>query len=337
MTKRTLAAALAALALLAEAAGAQMGPSIRSFGGFRLGGGSPRSGGFGTGGGFEMDPKVADGYWIGPASSYQELELPRSPADASPSQGLPDPDDPSDMRKVKRSISAVRAAVGRDKLEVGAIIPYIRDDVARGNDAHGFGDIQIYGKAVPVQLEGFSVGLGMSLLIPSGDEDKNLGYGEVGFLPFVSAALRIPGNPLELRGGFAYRFFANDGPDLPSRARGDTCPPEPSTGADTCNRGFGRIPPNSFVYRAGAFFALNQGLGVRMEFAAEKTDVVKRSSPMSIEPGLDIRVPAKVVDIIFQPTGMVGLNTEAPDWGIGMSFSVTTPYQAPKGRGGLPF
>ncbi|HYD48067.1 MAG TPA: hypothetical protein VEB21_06965, partial [Terriglobales bacterium] len=282
--RKVIIVAAAAL-LLAQAVAAQStGPAMRTFAGFRLGGGFPESGDFGTGGSFETDPKIADSYYIGPVSSYQSRELP-------------------DATDVDQFISGIRAAYGRGQVETGLMLPYIRNLVHGGGheDRHGLGDLQIYGKVVPIQLDGFDAAAGMTLIAPTGSESKHLGYGEWGFLPFASAALHIPGNPLELRGMFGYRFFADD--YRTTFAITDAPGDPPRCGKDAgllCSTS--RVPGSALVYRGGLSITPNEYFGVRCDVAGESIDVAGPSSPLAVEPGFEIRVPAKVVDIVIQPT-----------------------------------
>lgn len=255
--------------------------------------------------GFAMDAKVVNGVWAEPGMMYSRPNL-------TP-QGARYADD------VDQFVTGPRISYGLGKLEAGFAIPYVRSLRDNDKDRDGFGDVSLYAKVVPIQNEMFAGGFGMVLITPSGDDDHELGYGEVGFEPFGTVALRLTQNgPFEARGSGGYRFFADDH----------------KTPA-------GRVPPDAFFYRAGLFMAASERMGLRCEFAGEDIDIHGHREPMQIEPGIDIRIPTSLVEILVRPTGLVGLNNDAPDWGVGVGFAVVYsggwPGQKTKKTPGLPF
>lgn len=307
-----ITALLTALATVAPATAQQQQPgsTMRTFAGFRLGGGYPETRDFGTGGSFETDPKIANGYLVGPVMSYQRREISGSVYQ-----------DGRDAN-VNQFISGIRAAYGRGPLETGLLVPYIQNKVNDHDDRSGFGDVQFYGKVAPIQLDGFDAAAGMTMILPSGNENKQLGYGEVGFLPFGSAALHIPGNPLEVRGMFGYRFFADD---------------HTAHRADDPSVSIGHAPAAAWVYRGGLLITPNDGISLKLDFTGESIDISGASQPMALEPAVELRIPTSTLDVLIQPTGLVGLNGEAPSWGIGIGFAVTGSSQAERARKAQPF
>lgn len=255
-------------------------------------------------GGFATDAKVVSGVWAEPGMMYTRPKL-------TPQGGRYAGD-------VDQFVTGPRVSYGMGKFEAGFTVPYVRSLRDHAKDQDGFGDVSLYGKVLPIQNEMFQGGFGMVLITPSGDDGDGLGYGEVGFEPFGTVALRLFQNgPLEARASGGYRFFADD-----------------HKTAD------GRVPPDAFFYRAGLFMTASERMGLRCEFVGEQIDVHGTREPMQIEPGVDIRIPTALVDVILRPTGLVGLNNDAPDWGVGFGIAVIYSAGAPAPKtkkSGLPF
>jgi len=195
-------------------------------------------------------------------------------------------------------------AYGGENWEAGIQIPYIRVDgracygrfgcVKDGSD--GIGDIQLFGKYV-ARFEHVHFGGGLDLSLPSGDEDKGFGAGELGVAPFGTAALVF--DQIELRshvGGMLYTE-SDDGP-------------------------YGPIPPRYLFYGGGLFFGLNEYVAVRAEVNGALFDRSRYENDVSFQPGVDVRIPLGVIDMLLRPTGFVGLTHAAPDWGVGGAISL---------------
>jgi hypothetical protein len=196
-----------------------------------------------------------------------------------------------------------RVVYGWEPAEIGLFIPYRRvsvDDPFFGDslDEDGIGDIRLYGKGM-LRSDWVDVGFGLELTFPSGDEDKGLGAGEVGFLPFGTGAVHL--GPVDLRAHAGYLAYA-----------------------DQETRIFGvDVPPNLIVYGGGLFWGINDYVAARAEFLGETTDSdAPDASAVVFEPGIDVRIPLGAVDLLIRPTGAVGLTDAAFDWGVGGGIAV---------------
>jgi len=69
---------------------------------------------------------------------------------------------------------------------------------------------------------------------------------------------------------------------------------------------------------------------LRAEFLGTTTDS-KFDDPTAVtfQPGVDVRIPLGAVDLLIRPTGLVGLTSAAPDWGIGGGIAVSWNPEAP--------
>lgn len=201
---------------------------------------------------------------------------------------------------------APRIVYGWPFAEVGIVIPYVnfhlKQDLFFGPldaDEDGIGDVRLYGKGA-LRSEFVDGGIGLQLTFPSGDEEKGLGAGEVGFLPFGTGAVHI--GPVDLRAHVGYLTFAD----------GD----ERSTSL-----------PDAWVYGWGLFAAIGAHFGPRAEFAGFNAD--GQGNALTFEPGFDVRIPLGAVDFLVRPTGLVGLSETAPDWGLGGGIAVSWNPERP--------
>jgi hypothetical protein len=186
-----------------------------------------------------------------------------------------------------------RFAYGDKYSEAGLLFPYHNLDVDLGRSGSanedGTGDLRLYGKTVPIRTELIDLGAGMELSVPTGEEDEGLGEGEVGFLPFVTSAVHL--GMVDARGHFGYRFFSDDD------------------------------KWEAFHYGFGLYAPIGKNIALRTEFNA----IVQKApgsdpDPWMFEPGVDIGIPAgEGIEFVVRPTGLVGMNNDAPDWGVGGS------------------
>ncbi|HYD48068.1 MAG TPA: hypothetical protein VEB21_06970 [Terriglobales bacterium] len=248
---------------------------------------------------FAQDAEVVDGAWLEGIGGYVSGGTVASTA--------VDPITDSDTTRIADvddiGIAAVRLAAGWKFLEMGLTVPVYwiegsdvavegADDI-RGEKEKGIGDAAFYAKVVPIQTSFFNLGGGVLLSAPTGDSDKGLGAGELGFQPFVTASLQHQW--FQLRGHAGYHTY---------RDTNDVAAEGP-------------------LYGVGLFFTPNYYLGVRAELIGERYDRPGPSAPWRFEPGIDIRFLFPEVDMILRPTGMIGLNKAAPDWGILTSLVFT--------------
>jgi hypothetical protein len=111
-------------------------------------------------------------------------------------------------------------------------------------------------------------------------------------MPFVTSAIHL--GTVDARGHFGYRFFAD------------------------------RDKWESFHYGFGLYAPVGKNIALRTEFNA----IMQKApgpdlEPWTFEPGVDIYIPAgDAINILLRPTGMVGMNGDAPDWGVGGSIVV---------------
>lgn len=188
--------------------------------------------------------------------------------------------------------AAARLAYGHKLGELGVTVPWYSTE-GSGNEADGLGDVTFYGKVVPLQTQYVNAGGGLRLLAPTGNSHDGLGDGALGFEPFLSASLNL--ERFQLRGNVAWLTTTDN-----------------SASADGVRYGF------------GLFAAANEYFGARFEFTGANFDqhgpatleFEPGSDPLSFRPGIDIRFLFPEVDMYFRPTGIIGLNNDAYDWGV---------------------
>jgi len=192
-----------------------------------------------------------------------------------------------------------RLVYGGEMGELGLFIPYEHVEAetpsffgAFTREENGIGDIRLYGKLIPLRTDLVDAGLGLELSVPTGNDDKGLGTGELGILPYGAVGLHV--GPADVRAHFGYEAFTSSNDAL----------------------GVERAP-NVFVYGGGVFAGLTERIGARAEVVGATLDGQSSHSPISFEPGLDLRLPLDGFDLFIRPTGAVGLTSDAPDWGVG--------------------
>jgi len=240
---------------------------------------------------FELDTGTARGLWLEAGSLLIHNEMSAS------FFGVLEKD------SVDVVTTAARIVYGSEHLEGGVFIPYVSSEeefslnpggTTSKRTADGIGDIQLYGKAIPLRSQWVDGGVGVELSLPSGNENKGLGAGEVGVLPYATAALHL--GPIDLRGHVGHRSFAGD------------------SSSGVLDSG----PLESWVYGGGLQGAVSGNVALRAEFVGETVDSDRASGDAILfEPGIDLRLPLSGVEIWLRPTGAVGLTNAAPDWGVG--------------------
>ncbi|GIW40538.1 MAG: hypothetical protein KatS3mg076_1115 [Candidatus Binatia bacterium] len=194
------------------------------------------------------------------------------------------------------------------------------------DDETGIGDIQAYGKAVPVRTDFFDLGAGLLLSFPSGDEDeglgsgqvgflpsvgllpstvgagtskKGIGTGEVGFLPYATAALKF--RTLELRAHGGYEWFTD----------------ETSTAIEAA------------VYGGGLYYLYHPRFSLRADFVGLSADVLGPDDDfVTFEPGFDLQMRIGPLDCVVRSFGAIGMTEVSPDWGVGGSVAVQMRSEA---------
>jgi len=236
---------------------------------------------------YEQDAAVTEGIWIeGAAGVAQDVVK----------------DAVGNKTTASTDFGAIRASYGMDMFEAGLAWPFWQHnevEVRQGRNVasqgeEGPADLSFYGKALPLRTEWFAAGAGLQLSVPTGDEDKGLGLGEVGILPFATVAAHL--KPLDVRAHGGYRFVS----DVTPTAR------------------------EAIVYGGGLFYTWNDQLALRSEINGAIVDVPGKENLDLIlwQPGIDVRLPMDGYDIVLRPTGTYGINDESPDWGFAGSITV---------------
>jgi hypothetical protein len=236
---------------------------------------------------FSFESETVDGLWAETGAFYTNTESDRDGVKA-------DFDGPS---------AFARVSYGQKKWEAGLFFPYYNDfqgriDDASGRsdvDATGIGDLQAYGKFIPLQSDIIDAGAGFLISFPTGDDDDGLGTGEFGFLPHFTAQLDL--QAAQIRGHIGWEWFT----------------------ANNDDRAADRL-----VYGFGIFIPLFHYVTFRNEFVGTELDIKNDPKMASYLGGLDIRVPIGNFDLLLRPTGIAGISERAPDWGIGGSIAVSS-------------
>ena len=256
--------------------------------------------------GFELESKTVDGFWGELGALYQRTDT-SNPDRIGVAGKLTD----------NTETAFARAAYGQgNKWEGDLFIPYINREgslTAGGfkNDLgnNGIGDITLSGKYIPIRSDTLDLGAGALLSLPSGDDNKGLGTGEFGAMPFITSSFNLA--IVEARGHFGGEFF---------------------TGSNDTGLAYNRV-----VYGGGLFTPIGKYVFFRNEFdGATLYDAPNSPRSVSYFPGLDLRIPIGELDLVLRVTGAIGLSDQAPDWGAGGSFVITSPtYRAPMAKGGV--
>ncbi len=245
---------------------------------------------------FAFDTTTANGFWAELAVGATHSEDEANPFGHQTSQD-------TDAVTIQPTL-----AYGGASWEAGLLLPYRHVDgkacetfigrtICADDEEDGFGDINLYGKYI-FRSEYVHVGGGLDLSLPSGDEDKGLGAGELGVAPFATAAAII--GPTEVRAHVGNLFF---------------------TGSDSWSY-YSRHPSDVLFYGVGLFYAINDRVGVRGELLGSRIDRDDDQDVLAFEPGVDVRIPLGAVDLILRPTAAVGLTDASADWGVGAAVGV---------------
>ncbi|MCX8071942.1 MAG: hypothetical protein N3C12_05770 [Candidatus Binatia bacterium] len=236
---------------------------------------------------YEQEAAVSEGFWVeGAAGVVQDVVK----------------DAVGNKTTSSVDFGALRASYGMDMFEAGLTFPFWQHsevEVRQGSNVRsrgeeGPGDVSLFAKVLPLRSEYLDAGAGLQVSFPTGDEDKNLGIGEVGVLPFATVAAHLA--PFAVRAHGGYRFVS----DITPTAR------------------------EAIVYGGGIFYMWNEQLALRSEINGAIVDVPGKENFDLIlwQPGVDVRLPMGGYDILLRPTGTYGINEESPDWGFGGSITV---------------
>ncbi len=252
---------------------------------------------------FELESATVDGLWAELGALYDNTN---TDITNFPTQQVDDLD---------RANAFARFAYGGGNMwEGGVLLPfYSADGEVNGKniDATGVGDVQLSGKFIPLRTSVVTFGGGLLMTLPTGDEDDGFGTGEVGGGPFLTMGVNLA--ILELRGHAGWEFLAGDH--------------DKEINSDRLLYGFGiHVPIGDYV-------------AVRNEFVGVRLDSPDNPTEVNYLGGFDFRLPIGNFDLLFRPTGTVGVTNRAPDWGVGASIAFTSPTyksaKAPKMVGGI--
>ncbi|HYB99457.1 MAG TPA: hypothetical protein VEC57_10050 [Candidatus Limnocylindrales bacterium] len=209
--------------------------------------------------------------------------------------------------------SFLRVAYGQELWEAGAEVSYdwFRQefDTALGDvefDDNGFGDLEVWGKVIPLRTEYVNAGAGMIVSMPTGEADfrgfqtyrGSFTTDEWGFDPFVTAG--ISAGPLDIRMSVGYQIYTsfND--------------------YDGLDYNFALLLPigDMIVFR-------NEFDGFHFSDDLRGTIYANHDDVLDWVPGFDIRFPVGGSELLIRPTGTVGLTADSRDWGLGISFAFT--------------
>jgi outer membrane protein OmpA-like peptidoglycan-associated protein len=157
------------------------------------------------------------------------------------------------------------------------------------------GDLLMYGKFKRELMEHWAGAVGLEMSVPTGNEDKLTGSGELGLNPFLST--RYQSGRVAVGGHVGFLLNTNEQPDVFNWSV-------------------------SGIVRGSPLFAL------RIEFNGRLLrDFGDTFNDISIYPGIDFNLTE---NIIIRPQGIAGITDEAVDWGLGLGivFAMLTPPAA---------
>ncbi len=245
---------------------------------------------------FEFDSETSVGLWAEAGALYERQQ-------------------DQDAVRLHSTTGFARFAYGGEKWEAGAFVPYLDVEGKSGSGAdtanvseNGVGDILLAGRYIPIRSDFLDLGGGAAVSLPSGDQDRGLGVGELGGIPFITAALHM--GPADVRAHLGGEFFTG------SSLQGAS---------------------DRLVYGFGIFLPFCKYAALRNEFSAVDVYSVNNSPKIvNYLPGLDFRLPIGNLDMLLRITGAVGVSAEAPSWGAGGSLVITSPtLRAPMAKGGV--
>ncbi|HYC54330.1 MAG TPA: hypothetical protein VEL28_05260 [Candidatus Binatia bacterium] len=238
--------------------------------------------------GFATDAETARGLWIEVGSMYGQEE-----------------DFGSDDEFIDTEL---RLAFGMEMFEAGAEISYqySNSEDLTGDDEDDFSDLDVWAKVIPLRTDFMTLGGGVVVMFPTGgrpfDASQRLPVhtfanhdDEYGFDPFVTAGFAA--GPVQIRTSIGYILYTGN---------------NDSDGID---------------YNAAILAPIGDMVVIRGEVQGYHLTDDNHSDefddPVAFLPGVDIRVPMGGSELLIRPTGLVGLDDEASDWGAGISFAFT--------------
>jgi hypothetical protein len=254
---------------------------------------------------FELESETGNGFWAEAGALYERQQ----------DRNITLDDTPASLR-LHSTEGFARFAYGGEKWEAGAFVPYldVEGKLSSGADTenvseNGVGDILLAGKYIPIRSDLIDLGAGAALSLPSGDQTRGLGTGQLAGLPFITGAFHMA--VADVRAHLGGEFF---------------------TGSS--HQG---LASDRLVYGFGIFLPFCRYAALRNEFSGvDVYDLKNGPKVVNYVPGLDLRLPIGNLDVLLRITGAVGVSSEAPPWGAGGSLVITSPtLRAPAAKGGV--
>lgn len=177
--------------------------------------------------------------------------------------------------------------------ELGMDLPFVmQQQISLANSPAqndvGVGDLMFYGKFKKELAEHWAGALGLEMSIPTGDEDKLFGSGELGLNPFLSS--RYQSGRVAVGAHVGFLLNTNTQPDV-------------------FNWSVQGIARGTEVY------------SLRAEIVGRVfRDFGETFNDISVYPGIDFNLTDNV---IIRPEGLAHITDDAIDWGIGIGFVFT--------------
>jgi len=195
-----------------------------------------------------------------------------------------------------------RLSYGQDMWEVGAELPFISIEDSNVDNSQ-LGNLNLYGKVLPIRTDLITAGGGLQVSAPTSNSLFNGGDSfnwianewtptdEWGFTPFLTAGTAVAG--VNLRANIGYQVW------------------------DTDTNTYDNV-----TYNIGATYTVCSPVSLRTEIVGRHYVNGPETDPVSLVPGLDIKLPIEGANVSLRPTGMVGL-ADAPEWGLGLGVAVS--------------
>ena len=207
-----------------------------------------------------------------------------------------------DVRRVSGGILGLRGSYGLFKnTEVGfnliAILQGLRFSNSPTENEMGFGDMSVYAKYKHQVDEHLGFAGGLEARLPTGEENKRLGTGDIGINPFVST--RYTSGKWGVGAHLGYEF--NE--EAPEHA------------------GVSRALDNVFNWSAEGLLRANSLFALRAEITGRHFDYGgARLDDVVAMPSIDYNYSN---NITIRPFGLAGITDEALNWGLGLGVAMT--------------
>jgi hypothetical protein len=178
-----------------------------------------------------------------------------------------------------------------DNAEVGFDVPFFFQrtefETMGSENEEDVGDVLLYGKFKRQVAERCGLAAGLEIKIPTGIERKQFGTGELGLNPFLSS--RYTYGRFSLGGHVGWYIYSGSVPDV-------------------------------FNYSVDAIARGNDRYALRAEFSGRRfKDFGETFDDIVVQPGIDYNLTDSFV---IRPNGLIGVTSEAWDWGVGLGLAL---------------